>query len=50
MEEILKEIESLNEYSQQKKWQELREKVSLMNRLDKDNEPVFRAAKEKGLI
>lgn len=50
MEDLLKEIEQLSDYTDMKKWLELKKRVEILNIYDENNKPIFEAARCKGLI
>ncbi len=49
-EELIKQIQQVNGYSDQRQVAELREKILWLNVLDPKNQPVFESARNKGLI
>ena len=47
--EIIKQLNNINEVTDQKTVFELKEKISNLNIYDKDNHYIFELAKEKGI-
>lgn len=50
LEQMLKEVEGVNDYSDISQVNELREKILWMNVLDPENAPLFELARAKQII
>ena len=48
--DLKKRIENVSGYTDQREVKDLKERLLIMNRLDKKNESIFKLAREKGII